>query len=303
MAFNIQDLKSAKRILQDEYGITAADSARVVGFLNTNNTSILNDIISGDCSHVPPILSDLDIVSPKDIQPSAALSDSPNMMGDNFTDDDIKDDSSQNDDIIQPKEASQEHDNNIHDDIFPESGLPVGLYDDINGWILDYCRLHNIDKNKIDPRQWRSVCSYVGEHIKQTKILHDVKREKTEGGIRYNPSSMVALLEMFDIICSDYKQTAFKFLFHRFAGVSRQYFNDYFEQGLSSSSVQLKQKAEQIQKESIVSSISSGGSQTVANIFLGKSLAGLQESAPVVSAPVALVVSVGDLPSLMDKKL
>lgn len=318
---NIQELKQARQIIQDNYNLSPADCARVVGYINTHNSHIINNILSGDLSGVPSVLSALDIQaagsaektvkksgcdpvkkSVKDIKtPSSLHSDviqPAGMMGDNFTDNDIKADSSPNDVIIQPENTSQEHDNNIHDDILPESGLPVGLYEDINGWIFDYCRLHNIDKNKIDARQWRSVCSYVGEHIKQTKILHDVQREKTEGGIRYNPALMVALLDMFDIICSDYKQTAFKFLFHRFAGVSRQYFNDYFEQGLTSSCVQLKQKAEQIQNESIVSSISSGGSQTVANIFLGKSLAHMVEAAPASSAPVAVVISLDDVPKL-----
>lgn len=192
----------------------------------------------------------------------------------------------------------------VQADIIPDNDLPPGIYDDICATIDYYCKSHDIpDKKKIHPIEWRAVCMTIGSSIKAHGLLLDRERNKREGGNKYKPEKVLAILNIYDRICSEYKQTAFTHNFPPFAGVSREYFNDYNGKGLTSAQVGLKQKALEIQKASLVSTVNGGGSATVGNIFLSKALAGLQETSTVVhvsSAPAPVMDSVPDLARLGD---
>ena len=142
----------------------------------------------------------------------------------------------------------------------------------------------------------------VGQSIKSRKILED---DKPHGGRLYNADKITALLTLYGYVCAECKQVAFAHNFPRFAGVSREYFNDYMGQGLTSSRCNLSQKAHELQKASLVGAVTGGGSATVGNIFLSKALAGLQEtvtvqhvSAAAVPVSNALPVFGGDNPAL-----
>lgn len=147
----IQELKTVKKTIQDNYSISASEAARVVGYINTNNTTIIHDILSGDCSGVPSVLSALDIKAAGSAEKTAenvardpvkktrkrsAADDNikaasslhsdvikpAGMMGDIFTDNDNKSDMSENNAdimpaVIAPKNTSQSHD--IQADIIP----------------------------------------------------------------------------------------------------------------------------------------------------------------------------------------
>ena len=238
MGMTFQELKQAAENIADSQQITIEDARKVVGYYNSEKLPELQAVVSGDCSSVPAVMD---------------------LLG-----------------IGRKKNSIENFIDNAQADTIPPNTLPVTITEDIQQWIDDYCQLYDVDSTKIDARQWKAVCIYIGEHIKASGILHDKLREQTEGGIRYNPETVAALLPIFEFICATYKQTAFTYLFPRFAGVGRNYFNDY-EHRLTSSRVRLAKKAREIQRESIISSISSGGSNTVANIFLGKSLEGLVE--------------------------
>lgn len=188
--------------------------------------------------------------------------------------------------------------------------LPHGLYDDIAALIDNYCRQQNIpEPAKMHPLQWQGVCYRVGESIKSRGILRDRERERTRGGVIYDGDKLVALLALYGVICADYKQVAFTFNFQRFSGVSREYFNDYTGKGLTSSRVGIVEKAQELQRASLVGAVTGGGSATVGNIFLSKALAGLQEtvtiqhvSAASTPAAVALPVFGPDGGLLEDKR-
>lgn len=188
--------------------------------------------------------------------------------------------------------------------------LPHGLYDDIAALIENYCRQQNIpEPAKMHPLQWQGVCYRVGESIKSRGILRDRERERTRGGVIYDGDKLVALLALYGVICADYKQVAFTFNFQRFSGVSREYFNDYTGKGLTSSRVGIVEKAQELQRASLVGAVTGGGSATVGNIFLSKALAGLQEtvtiqhvSAASTPAAVALPVFGPDGGLLEDKR-
>ena len=192
----------------------------------------------------------------------------------------------------------------IQDPIDDQHALPAGLYDDICATIDYYCQEHDIsDRMKIHPLQWQGICYRVGESIKKRKILHDFAREKVHGGTVYDGNKITALLSLYSVICSDFKQVAFTFNFARFAGVSTDYLHDYMHKGLTSARVGLREKALDIQRASLVGAVTGGGSATVGNIFLSKALAGLQETVTVqhVSAsPAPVVDSIPDLSRIGD---
>lgn len=187
--------------------------------------------------------------------------------------------------------------------------LPPGLYDDIAALIENYCRQQNIpEPAKMHPLQWQGVCYRVGESIKARGIIRDRERERTRGGVIYDGEKLVALLALYGVICADYKQVAFTFNFQRFSGVSREYFNDYNGKGLTSSRVGIVEKAQELQRASLVGAVTGGGSATVGNIFLSKALAGLQETVTIqhvsaASTPAAVALPVfGPDGALLDDK-
>lgn len=172
--------------------------------------------------------------------------------------------------------------------------LPIGLHDEIIALIEGYCNTHDIqDTRKIHPLEWQAVCMQVGENIKKRKILED---DKPHGGRLYNGDKLTALLTLYGYICAEHKQVAFSHNFPRFAGVSREFFHDYIGQGLTSSRINLTQKAYEIQKASLVGAVTGGGSATVGNIFLSKALAGLQETVTVQHVSAAAAPTTTALP-------
>lgn len=192
----------------------------------------------------------------------------------------------------------------IQDSIDDQHALPAGLYDCICSTIELYCQNNDItDYKKIHPLEWQAVCMQIGVYIKKKRLLDDVELLKKRGGRAYDPRKVSALLDLYGFICSKYKQVAFSHNFPRFAGVSVDYFKDYMKQGLTSSRIDLPQKAYELQRASLVGAVTGGGSATVGNIFLSKALAGLQETVTVqhVSAsPAPVVDSIPDLSRIGD---
>lgn len=182
--------------------------------------------------------------------------------------------------------------------------LPAGLYDDICASIEYYCQQHDInDIYKIHPIQWRAVCMSIGTGIKSRKLLYDMDYLRIKGGKKYDNNKVLLLLFMYDRICADYKQVAFMHNFPPFAGVSREYFNDYAQRELTSSQIGLREKAYEMQRASLAGAVNGGGSATVGNIFLSKALGGMQETVTIQhvsgqSAPVS-----GTLPVFGDNGL
>ena len=195
----------------------------------------------------------------------------------------------------------------VHDDLGQDDieivgdfhELPPGLHDDICAIIDGFANSHGIqDKQKIHPLQFGAACTLVGMSIKKRGILLDVERNRREGGMKYDPHKVLALLYLYEYICSCYKQVPFSHNFPKFAGVSREYFNDYAKQGLTSSHLAIAQKAHEIQRAGLVDAVNGGGSATVGNIFLSKALAGLQETSTIVHVSASPSVGLSDLPRL-----
>ena len=175
----------------------------------------------------------------------------------------------------------------------PAHMLPAGLYDDITATIDFYCKQNGItEPRKMHPHEWKSACIYIGQSIKTRNILQDTTRLK-EGGFRYDPQKVLALLHLYDYTCGQYKQVPFEHNFARFAGVSMEYMRDYMQKGLTSTQVGLREKAHDIQTAGLIDGAAGGGSASVPMIFLCKALGGLSETVTVqhVSATASPAVS------------
>ena len=194
--------------------------------------------------------------------------------------------------ITSPQALQNDLVKGVHDDLGPDDieliqgdiitedphALPPGLYDDIVASIEYYCQNNDIkEPKKMHPHEWKSLCIYIGQSIKARRILQDTTRLK-EGGFRYDPQKLVALLNIYDYTCGQYKQVPFEHNFARFAGVSLDYLKDYMKRGLTSSHVGLAEKAHDIQRAGLIDGAAGGGSAAVPLIFLCKSLGGLNEN-------------------------
>lgn len=329
MAYTFQELAKLKNDLVASFGISTNDAARVVGYCSQHNIDFTPAALG-------PVFSDLGIspgepvpADPAKIAPQRpkkektikspvkektspqAVQDCPQCIQDITSDNKpVKAHTTPHNeqktiiDTIPPAQAlpatSPAADPDIITDTCDYSDLlPPGLYDDINSLIDNYCQQQNItDRMKIHPLQWQGICYRVGDYIKKHGVLRDTPREKIHGGLLYDGKKLLALLALYGVICSDYKQVAFTFNFQRFAGVSREFLNDYCNRGLSSSRVGLREKALELQKASLVGAVTGGGSATVGNIFLSKALAGLQETSTVVHVSASPSVNLAELPKL-----
>lgn len=276
MAFTFKQLKQAKSNLM----AAGLDPASAAGVLSSADPETIEKIMAGDipqgikdqCKQDPQVTASQDPQVTKDQGTAQRSASAPDIA-------------SQTDDII----------------IDDQHALPAGLYDDICASIDYYCDTHDIkDKQKIHPLQWQGICYRIGETIKARKLLHDFPREKSHGGTVYDGEKVAALLAIYGVICSDYKQVAFTFNFQRFAGISADYLHDYMQHGLTSSRIGLREKALELQKASLVGAVTSGGSATVGNIFLSKALAGLQETVTVQHVSAAAAPQVAALPVFDD---
>lgn len=325
MAFTFQELKTAKQNIIDSFGIDPAAAARVIGHYNKYPDKI-SAMIQGDMSGVDlaalgitptkgpaatPAASDLaaDLATLEDDHTTPAAAPQADIASDNRP---VKAPTTPHNaqktiiDTLPPAQAlpatidNTSTDPDIITDTCDYSDLlPPGLYDDIAATIDYYCKTHDItDKKKIHPLEWQAVCTYIGKSIKKSKVLHDFQREKIHGGTVYDGRKVCALLDLYGVMCSEFKQVAFSHNFPRFAGVSVEYFKDYMQRGLTSSRVGLPQKAFELQRASLVGAVTGGGSATVGNIFLSKALAGLQESTTIVHVSAGPSVGLSDLPRL-----
>ena len=325
MGFTFQELRKLKNDIAAAAGISTAAAARVIGFYNGGGPALRPDIvaamIAGDFSHVGPALSALGIsgndhgttqgpandrttqAPVKDPEPGKAPAMAPDGLQNAIqktksTKADKRTTKQKNDlwEGVSGQGAGMGPDDI---EIVGDSGeLPPGLHDDICAIIDGFADSHGIqDKQKIHPLQFGAACTLVGVSIKKRGILLDVERNRREGGVKYNPHKVLALLYLYEYICSCYKQVPFSHNFPKFAGVSREYFNDYAKQGLTSSHLAIAQKAHEIQRAGLVDAVNGGGSATVGNIFLSKALAGLQETVTIqhvsaASTPAAVALPV-----------
>lgn len=157
--------------------------------------------------------------------------------------------------------------------------LPETLADDIKSLLKAWALDNDFDDlSKLANIQWRSACLFVGQWIKQNKILEDIERERREGGRYYDGEKVAALVPIWEYITGLYKHIPLHVDFIAFSGVSRQWFYDYDGQGLTSTSVQITKKVMEIENAAISVGVTDSRENPTGRIFYAKARLGWREN-------------------------
>lgn len=157
--------------------------------------------------------------------------------------------------------------------------LPETLAEDIKSLLKAWATDNDFeDLSKLANIQWRSACLFVGQWIKQNKILEDIERERKEGGRYYDGEKVAALVPIWEYITGLYKHIPLHVDFIAFSGVSRQWFYDYEGRGLTSSSVQIIKKVMEIENAAISVGVTDSRENPTGRIFYAKARLGWREN-------------------------
>jgi len=172
-------------------------------------------------------------------------------------------------------------------DIIPagvsSSGLPAGFGDRVEGWLSDFSMRYDIALDKASGQQWRSACLYVGQNVQRSGVLLDYDRLRREGGSKiYKPEAVVALLYVWEYFTGLYKHIPLASDFIAFSGVSREWFYDSQGQGLTSSRLDILQKAKQIEECGLSAGLVDGRENPTGRIYYTKARLGWRESVEIV---------------------
>lgn len=157
--------------------------------------------------------------------------------------------------------------------------LPETLADDIKSLLKAWATDNDFeDLSKLANIQWRSACLFVGQWIKQNKILEDIERARRDGGRYYDGEKVAALVPIWEYITGLYKHIPLHVDFIAFSGVSRQWFYDYDGQGLTSTSVQIIKKVMEIENAAISVGVTDSRENPTGRIFYAKARLGWREN-------------------------
>jgi hypothetical protein len=157
--------------------------------------------------------------------------------------------------------------------------LPETLADDIKSLLKAWAIDNDFDDlSKLANIQWRSACLFVGQWIKQNKILEDIERARRDGGRYYDGEKVAALVPIWEYITGLYKHIPLHVDFIAFSGVSRQWFYDYDGQGLTSTSVQIIKKVMEIENAAISVGVTDSRENPTGRIFYAKARLGWREN-------------------------
>lgn len=293
MAVSMAELKKARDIIADYFSISSGAAARAVGALNAaGRVDDLRAVIGGDLSSVPGVLSDLGITgSITDSKPAAggsvgapggavaasgSASDkipatpkktatmakskrkdtSSRGAGDLFTA------SAGGQGVNTPRGASddlQRVEGEVVDNI--PGVLPDNVASLVMGAIDSYCEQNNIsDLSKERQPRWGAACYLVGQSVfKGSKILHDMNREKINGGIVYDVGRVSALVELWGVLCQNFCKAPMIDDFAHFAGVSDSWlYGVGSAEGLTPERAALLQKLKRMQESGLAGLIVDG---------------------------------------------
>ena len=149
-------------------------------------------------------------------------------------------------------------------DIIAETAAGV-LPDNVPALIMDviqsYCDQNNIsDLSKERQPRWRAACFMVGQSVfKNSKILHDIQREKINGGIVYDVGRVSALVDVWGVLCANFCKAPMIDDFAHFAAVSDTWlYGANSPDGLTPTRAALLQKIKRIQESGLSALIVDG---------------------------------------------
>ena len=190
----------------------------------------------------------------------------------------------------------------IDGDIIPASSdgdlLPAALPSIVEDWLQEYAQKYNIDLQKCAGLQWRGACLYVGQHFKSSDILLDKERTLSRNNKTYNPYKIAALIPLYEALTVSYKHITLACDFIAFSGVSREWFYNSQDRGLTSAVVDLRQKLKAIEESALSAGLVDSHENPTGRIFYSKARLGWRESVEIVHTSVAPSVGLAELPKL-----
>lgn len=275
--FTIKELQAAASAVSAAYDIEISDARRIVGFYNAGANKDLETVaamIAGDVSAVPVAAAALKIelsqVSglPKNKIP---VKENPSRSNKNPSSKGRKGSAESVHTTAGKKEKQTEggaaYDMNgavVSADIV--AALPAGvLPDNVPALVMDvinsYCEQNNIsDLSKERQPRWGAACYMVGASVfKPSKILHDIQKEKINGGMVYDVGRVSALVDLWGVLCQNFCKAPLIDDFARFAGLSDSWlYGVGSPDGLTPPRASLLQKIKRIQESGLSSMIVDG---------------------------------------------
>lgn len=241
----IKELKLAAAAVAEGYKIEPSDAYKIIGYFNAPKSAgydhqKIADILAGDLSSVPVSAKALGIKLneiPKTPPGTKAK---------------------------KKKEKKTEAVEKIDGEIMPADKLGE-LPDNVSALVLDciesYCEANHIDDmSKERQPRWAAACMVVGRSIfKNSKILHNIEREKTHGGIIYDVGRVSELCDLWLILCNQYNKAPMIDDFADFAGVSDSWlYGIGSAEGLTPARSALLQKLKRAQERGLAGLIVDG---------------------------------------------
>ena len=291
------DIKKARDGIAAAFSVDTLTASRLIGFYNgAGDVATVAALVAGDYSSIPAAAAALGVSlqgvgddrpagggapsdgSIKNDNRKAANTD--DIKADTITahNSDILPDTAQNrkadkiptdskskqGDIYKSAESSDDLPR-VDGDILSadNSGLPDGLPDMIHSFIDSICQKDNTDLKKERQTYWKYICMECGSALfKKNKILHDVQREKTQGGIYYDFEKLSALASLWGALCFKYNKSPMIDDFARFAGVSDTFLygngSSYAGREVTPARVALMKKLHEMQERGLAGLIVDG---------------------------------------------
>lgn len=254
----IKELKQARDNIIKYNNVSQETASRIIADFNKrgddNALALLRD---GDMSPLSDIKRDLDLNESKKEKP--------------------------------PKNTSQKKTQDkivpfVDGEVVNDDFLPPSVIDDINDIISNCCIQSKIDDlSKASAEKWKGICIACGRYFKQSTILRDTKRERLEGGKRYNAQKIADLLEIWACLCLEYDKVPLICDFAYFSGVSEAWLrNNNGSCELSSASVDIWKRLLTLQESGLSSRLIDGKRNPTGVIFFLKNNHGWRDQREIV---------------------
>lgn len=140
-------------------------------------------------------------------------------------------------------------------DNIPDTEIPPDVPRLVDQAIEDFRARYGI-KSMMDATQsqWRACCMYIGESVfRSSKIIHDIERERTHGGVVYDPGVVEAVMRLWAYLCGVYSKAPLIGDFAAFCGVSDNWLNisDTARVGVTPARMRIVQTLHRIQEQGV----------------------------------------------------
>ena len=184
-------------------------------------------------------------------------------------------------------------------------GVPSVILSRIDDTIHNYCIKFKVDNlQKASAEVWQGACIMVGKMFQGTKLLRDSTREKLQGGVVYDPQLVLALVDVWQALCTAYDKAPLACDFVYFSGVSHTFFyGDNGSGGVTRAGDGIYKKVLKIQEAGLGARLVDGKRNPTGTIFFLKNWHGWRDQREVIhtdGGSAAPVNNYPDFPLLAD---